>query len=301
MFLANVALCPNITFAYIKTHTLFGDDDTKLVFGPVWGCCAPTLRFHPALCFSCVLTSIIKPVLSPSLRLYFCTSPWLLYKPAVWSNVYFVALLNTFCVFSFLNSRSCFPLCLSFSVFCLVGVYPFIFFNPLFFFLHSPVIWFIMFTAVNFHLVLFFLYLTLPPLHCPLCLVWLWFWGWLCHPGSFLHCSWSLPPHVTLPFDLCGPLLCTLPLSMCGVHSWSPAHVALVLWWWFLLSPGILLHHTSSTLPNHHPHDDPCPLTAPTPPLLHLGPNPPRPLPWTLLTAQPAGSKSGKGSSSGSQ
>lgn len=282
-------------------HTLFGDD-TKLVFGPVRGCCASTLWFHPALCFTCVLTSIIKPVLSSSLRLYFCTSPWLLYKPAVWSNVYFVALLNTFCVFSFLNSRSCFPLCCSFSVFCLVGVYPFIFFNPLFFFfLHSPVIWFIMFTAVNFHRVLFFLYLTLPPLHCPLCLVWLWFWGWLCHPGSFLHCSWSLPPHVTLPFDLCGPLLCTLPLSMCGVRSWSTCSccsgslVMIPAVSWYTFTPHFL--HTPKPPPSRWPR----PLTAPTPPLLHLGPNPPRPLPWTLLTTQLAGSKSGKGSSSGSQ
>lgn len=158
-----------------------------------------------------------------------------------------------------------------------------------------------MFTAVNFHRVLFFLYLTLPPLHCPLCLVWLWFWGWLCHPGSFLHCSWSLPPHVTLPFDLCGPLLCTLPLSMCGVRSWSTCSccsgslVMIPAVSWYTFTPHFL--HTPKPPPSRWPR----PLTAPTPPLLHLGPNPPRPLPWTLLTTQLAGSKSGKGSSSGSQ
>lgn len=74
----------------------------------VQACCAPTLRFNQAfhfqldeLFFLCFTFHDVKPVLSPSLLFYFSyTSPWLLYVPAVWNNVYFVAPPEYFqCIF----------------------------------------------------------------------------------------------------------------------------------------------------------------------------------------------------------
>lgn len=217
-------------------------------------------------------------MLSSSLLFYFsCTSPWLLYVPAVWNNVYFVAPPEYFvCVFSFLGSRSSFTLCSSLSFSFLVDVYPFL--CTLFFLLRSPVIWVIVFTAVNFHLVLFFFQFFIWSLPC---LLWLgaalrlWFGGWSCHPGSFLHYSWPLPSLWPLPFDFCGPILCTPPPPCVACALWSPSHVALVLWWRFLLSPGTPPHTTFSLhTPNHrNPHDDPPPY-CPPPPYRQPGPVP---------------------------
>ena len=69
---------------------------------------------------------------------------------------------------SFLSSRSSFTLCWSLSVFPFSWCLSFVLF--LFFLLRSPVIWFIVFTAVNFHLVLFFFQFFIwppPPLAPP--------------------------------------------------------------------------------------------------------------------------------------
>lgn len=140
------------------------------------------------------------------------------------------------------------------------------YFYPLFFFLRSPVIWFMMFTAVNFHLVLFFLHLTsLPPPPLPpaigCCVVVVVLGG-----GCVILDPFYIAPGPSLlvwrlPFDLCGAVLCTLPHPpLRGICPWSPARVALVFGRWSLLSPGLCTHNTPSppipTLPNHrHPHD----------------------------------------------
>lgn len=54
-----------------------------------------------------------------------------------------------------------------------------------------------------------------------------------------------------MPFDLCGPSLCTLPLVCVARDSGSPAHVGLVLGWRYLRPPP-LITYSRSTLPNHH-------------------------------------------------
>lgn len=247
----------------------------------------------------------VRPVLSPSLLLYFsCTGPWLHYVPAVWNNVYFVALLNTFCVyFLFWEAEAVLPsavACLFFSFsWCL----------SLFFILlvRSLVIWFIVFTAVNFHLVLFFFQFFIQP-PSPASCEWALrcgcdFGGWLCHPGSFLHCSWPLSSPVTSalsplwPYPL-YPAFTPLPIAL---YAWR-VPFALVLGRRFLLSPVIppcttLFPHTPKPMP---PSRWPTPLmsTATVSPTrarsLHR-------LPWVLITAQSAGSKSGEGGSSCSQ
>lgn len=139
----------------------------------------------------------------------------------------------------------------------LVDVCPFFI---LFFLLRSPVIWFIVFTAVNFHLVLFFFQFFIWPLSCLLrfgAALWLWFWG-------VVVSSWILPAlFLAPPFlcDLCPLTFVALPSVPCLPSVWHVAfgHVML-LWWRFLPSPGIPPHTTysPSTLPNHqHAYDDP--------------------------------------------
>lgn len=194
------------------------------------------------MCCCCVLTfHFIRPLLSPSLLFYFsCTSPWLHNVPAVWNNVYFVALLNTWCVFSFLNSRSCF---LPSAVACLFFL-QFVFFYPLSL-LRSPVTWFIVFTAVNFHLVFFLSLLHLTPSPGLLQLgatLWLWFWGvvvssWIL-PTLLL--APSLPLWPSCPFTFVAP---PLPHLLC-VACVTCSHCS---------GAGVTHHtpHTAPTTPNH--------------------------------------------------
>ncbi len=223
----------------------------------VQACCAPTLRFNPAFHFQldmlfllCFNFHDVRPVLSPSLLFYFsCTSPWLHYVPAVWNNIYFVALLNTLCVyFLFWVAEAVLPSAVACLFFLLVDDYLFFFFfwSSFSYSAPTPVIWFIVFTAVNFHLLLFFFQFFIWPLPCLLRLgaaLWLWFWG-------VVVSSWILPTLLLAPPFSCDlyPLtfvtLSSVPCVACAL--WSSAHVALVLGWRFLLSPGIPPHTTLS-------------------------------------------------------
>lgn len=176
----------------------------------------------------------------------------------------FILLLSwilSVCIFLFWIAEAVLPS----AVACLFYVYLMfiILFLSSFFFLRSPVIWFMMFTAVNFHLVLFFLHLTslpspaLPPaIGCCVVVVVL---GGGCvildpfyiAPGPSL-LMWRLP------FDLCGAVLCTLPnppsvwrlpLVACSCCSGVGAMIPTVSWFTFT-------QHTPPipTLPNHcHP------------------------------------------------
>lgn len=148
-------------------------------------------------------------------------------------------------------------------------------------------------TAVNFHLVLFLLFSFIwPPSTASWfgAALWLWFWGWLCHPGSLL--LTPAPSCDTCPLTF---MFCTHPLVWClPPPPRSPARVALALGWWSLLSPDVLFKTTRLLLlPNHwHLHDDP-PLYLQTPTLarsLHS-------LPRIRLSSQSASCESVKGSS----
>lgn len=191
-------------------------------------------------------------------------------------------LLEVFWYIFFSNYQTTFIFCSSFPLsWC---------FCPFSFLLPSLVIWFIWFTSVNFHLCFFFLsILHLTPLLPPAV--------WCCvvvvvlgvvrvvldpsciAPGPSLS-MWLMP------FDLCGPTLCTLPLLYVACDLWSPAHVGLVLGWWCLRPPPHITY-SRSTLPNHR----------------HVNTNP-GPSRFSLqlpITAQSAGSKGGEGNSSCSQ
>lgn len=238
-------------------------------------------------------------MLSPSLLFYFSyTSPWLHYVPAVWNNLYFVALLNTFCVlFSFLSSRSCFTLCCSLSVFLLVDIYPL-------FLLRSPVIWFIVFTAVNFHLVLFFFqFFIRPPAPAAGCCIVVVVLG---GGRVILDSSYIAPCPSLLLWPLpCDFMPCSLyprppsPLhGVCRLVTCSCCSGAT-----FLLSPGIPPHTTF--LP-YTPKPPPLPSWWLTPLLPTAtvtstwGPFP-SPVAMVLITTQSASSKSGEGGGGGSQ
>lgn len=150
----------------------------------------------------------------------------------------------------------------------------FIRFIILFFLLRSSVIWFIVFTAVNFHLVLFFFqFFIWPPLPCLLWLgaaLWLWFWG-------VVVSSWTLPSLLlALPLfcDLCpltflAPSSIPCPLPLCV--ACAPAHVALVMIpsvSWYTSTHHTLLLHSHTTLTMTHP------LTAHYHRIANLGPFP---------------------------
>lgn len=162
------------------------------------------------------------------------------------------------CIF-FLNSWSYFTLCCSLSVLLFFEMdlfYYRLFLTPL----SCDLI--IVFTAVNFDLVLFFfqffIWSSLPwllRLGAPLWL-WLWFWGWSCHPGSFPHCSF----YSSLTF---------------AAHPLSPAHCPSV-WHVHLLMLLWCLHmtHSAPTLPHDFcPYNDPPPY-CPLPPYHQPGPFP---------------------------
>lgn len=158
-------------------------------------------------------------------------------------------LLEVFWYIFFSNYQTTFIFCSSFPLsWC---------FCPFSFLLPSLVIWFIWFTSVNFHLCFFFLsilHLTPSPASCGLVLrCGCGFGGCSCHPGSFLHCSWPLPFHVTdalwplWPYPLypASPLCGLWPLVTCS--CWSGA--------WVMIPSTTSAHHILSL---HTPEPPPC-------------------------------------------
>lgn len=172
-----------------------------------YSCSFPTQKFNHFIfsCHPCVLTSF-RPVLSYYIPTFdsFCTSPQLLYVPAVSKyDLIFCCSPENLCVLPFLDICTlCCSLFLSLSY-------------------STPVIWLIVFTAVNFHLVVFFLSTSsFDP--CPACCNWVlpcgFGAGWsLCHPGPFLHCVPLCDPPTTLP--LYYPRSCWLLLALPGSHT----------------------------------------------------------------------------------
>lgn len=153
---------------------------------------------------------------------------------------------------SFLSSRSSFTLCWSLSVFPFSWCLSFVLF--LFFLLRSPIIWFIVFTAVNFHLVLFFFQFFIwppPPPRAPpvigCCIVVVVLGGGCVNldpsciaPGPFLP-LWPLifVALSSVPWPL--PLRGVCPLVTCSCCSGALVTIPAVSWRTFT-------HHT---LPPH--------------------------------------------------
>lgn len=161
------------------------------------------------------------------------------------------------CVFSFMSSKAILPsACLFFPLsWCLS-------FFILFFLFRSPVIWFIVFTAVNFHLVLFFFQFFIWLLPCLLRLgaaLWLWFLGGgHGHPGYYLPCSWPLLSPVT---HALWPLL---PHPLYPAWRVSFGHLLVLFWCLGDESCCLLVYlytpHAPPCIPKpHHPLDDPPP------------------------------------------
>lgn len=147
-------------------------------------------------------------------------------------------------------------------------------------------IWFIVFTAVNFHLVLFFFQFFIWPPSSASC-----DWvlrcgcgigGWSCHPGSLPHCSWPFHSSVT---STLWPLW---PLPLSPAHRPAAWHVPLLMLLWCSGDDSLCL-----LLHLHTPHSSytPTPLPPsrwPTPLLPATTVSPtwarsPFPLPWGTL------------------
>lgn len=138
------------------------------------------------------------------------------------------------------------------------------------FLLRSPVIWFIVFTAVNFHLLLFFFQFFIWPLPCLLRLgaaLWLWFWG-------VVVSSWILPTLLLAPPFSLWPLPSALwrlwPYPLYPAWRVPFGHLLMLLWCSGDDSCCLLVYlhtpHSPPTLPNHHhPHDDSPPYCPPPP------------------------------------
>lgn len=195
-------------------------------------------------------------------NIYFVSSPW---------RVWYIFFSNYQTPFILCCSLSDFPLSWCFCLFS--------------FLLPSLVIWFIWFTSVNFHLCFVFLsilHLTplLPPaVWCCVVVVVLGVVRVILDPSCIAPGpSLSMWP---MPFDLCGPTLCTLPVTF--------GHLLMSVW---CLGDDTFDHlHTSHTLA---PHSRTTTMLSPTRGSSHFSLQLP-------ITAQSAGSKGGEGNSSCSQ
>lgn len=218
---------------------------------------------QPSSPFSVVVLTCVSSGLCCWVHPYYYTSPVLVlgFTMNLLCEIMFILLLSwilSLCIFLFWIAEAVLPS----AVACLFSVELMfilcLFF--LFFFLRSPVIWFIMFTAVNFHLVFVFSSFDPPPLlRCLLRLgaaLWLWFWG-------VVASSWIPPTLLLAPpssCDACPLIFAALPsvprppLSLRGVSS--PGHL-LVLLWCSGDDSCCLLVFFYTTLPLHTPKPRP--------------------------------------------